>query len=102
LFIINKIKGKFRTFKIYCLHKGIDLINLKYNLNINKLPLDNSDIGSNAWLAGFVEADRCFHISLSGKYSINNLKGKTRLRCIFTIKKRILDKISGECCTPFM
>jgi hypothetical protein len=45
--VINLINGKFRTPKIKYLHKAIDHINLKYNLNIKKLPLDNSSLESN-------------------------------------------------------
>lgn len=100
-FIINMINGKFRTPKVYCLYKAIDLINSKYNLSIKKLPLDKGCIQSNPWLAGFV--DGCFFIYLTGKYAINkNLKGKTRVRCSFKIKQRIIDGISGMSCMPFM
>jgi len=45
--LINLINGKFRTPKILYFHRAIDFLNLKYNLNINKLPLDKSDIDSN-------------------------------------------------------
>jgi len=45
--IINLINGKFRTPKIKYLYKAIDRINLIHNTNIEKLPLDNSNIGSN-------------------------------------------------------
>jgi hypothetical protein len=44
--VINLINGKFRTPKIKCLHRAIDKINLKYNTNISKLPLDNSNLKS--------------------------------------------------------
>jgi hypothetical protein len=45
--IINLINGKFRTPKINSLHKVIDFINFRSNLNIRKLPLDNSSLDSN-------------------------------------------------------
>jgi hypothetical protein len=45
--LINLINGKFRTPKIFCLHKAIDHINLVHSLNIPRLPLDNSNIKSN-------------------------------------------------------
>lgn len=46
--VIDLINGKFRTPKIKSLHRSIDRINLIYNLSIKKLPLDTSDLGSNA------------------------------------------------------
>jgi hypothetical protein len=42
--VINLINGKFRTPKIKYLHRAIDQINFKYNISINKLPLDNSSL----------------------------------------------------------
>jgi hypothetical protein len=46
--IINLINGKFRTPKIKYLYRAIDRINLIHNTHIEKLPLDNSNIESNA------------------------------------------------------
>lgn len=69
-FIVNCINGKFRTPKINTLHKLIDFLNLKGE-NIQKLPLDTSPIDSNAWLAGFIEADGSF--SIKG-FNSNNLR----------------------------
>lgn len=45
--LIKLINGKFRTPKIVYLHKAIDRINKKYNINIPKLKLDNSNLKSN-------------------------------------------------------
>lgn len=100
--IINLISGKFRTPKIMCLHKAIDHINLKHDLNISKLPLDNTSIISHPWLSGFTDADGSFFIYLGGRYAIKDCAGKTRVRCIFSIKQRIIDKLSGGSCLPFM
>lgn len=52
-----------RTPKIEALHRLIDWLNAKSNNNIKlpKLELDNSSIGSNPWLAGFIEADGNFY-----------------------------------------
>jgi hypothetical protein len=44
--VISLINGKFRTPKIKYLHKAIDRINIIYSLNIEKLPLDTSNLGS--------------------------------------------------------
>jgi hypothetical protein len=46
--VINMINGKFRTPKIYCLHKAIDLLNEKYEMVIDKLPLDTSNLRLNS------------------------------------------------------
>jgi hypothetical protein len=100
--IIDLINGKFRTPKIVYLHKAIDYINLVHNLDIKKLPLDNSHILSNAWLAGMTDSDGNFHISLEGIYGLNNSSLKGRVKCTFSIKQRAIDKPTGLSCIPFM
>jgi len=102
--VINLINGKFRTPKIKYLYRAIDHINLLYNVNIEKLPLDESSIESNAWLAGFVDADGHFQISLEGKYKLNKPLSfnRGRVKCIFSIKQRVTDKLTGDSCVPFM
>lgn len=62
--VINLINGKFRTPKIIALHKAIDFMNIKYNLNIHKFPVDSSDLSINPWLTGIVDSDGCFLLYL--------------------------------------
>jgi len=100
--MINLINGKFRTPKIKYLHRAIDHINLIHNTNIEKLPLDISNIDSNAWLAGFTDADGHFQISLEGIYGLNKSLCRGRVKCIFSIKQRVIDKGTGDSCIPFM
>lgn len=95
--LINLVNGKFRIPKIIYLYKAIDYLNLKYNLNINKLPLDKSNIKSNAWLAGMTDSDGCFHISLS----VSNTR-KLRVICSYTLSLRKIDTTSDLSCVPFM
>ena len=45
--VLYLINGKFRTPKIQYLYRAIDYMNEKHNVNIEKLPLDNSNILSN-------------------------------------------------------
>lgn len=60
------VNGKFRTPKIEALHRLIDWLN-----NTNKfdklegLPLDDSDLTSNSWFAGFSDSDSNFKISFN-------------------------------------
>lgn len=100
--LINLINGKFRTPKIKYLYRAIDRINLIHNTNIKKLPLDNSNIGSNSWLAGFTDADGHFQVSLEGIYGLNKSLSRGRVKCIFSIKQRVIDKPTGDSCVPFM
>lgn len=99
---INLINGKFRTPKIKYLHRAIEHINLIHDTNIEKLPLDNSNLGSSSWLAGMVDADGCFYISLNGVYGSNNSLSRDRVQCTFAIKQRVIDKPTGLSCVPFM
>jgi hypothetical protein len=100
--VINLINGKFRTPKIIYLHRAIDRINLKYGTNIEKLHLDKSNIDSNAWLAGFSDADGNFIISLEGVYGLNNSQVRGRVKCNFSLAQRMIDIPTGSNCIPFM
>lgn len=100
--VINLINGKFRTVKIKHLHRAIDHINLIHNTRIKKLPLDNSNLGYNPWLAGFTDADGNFIISLEGVYGLNNSKVRGRVMCTFSIMQRVIDKPTDLSCLPFM
>jgi len=97
--VINLINGKFRSAKIKYLSIAIDHLNLLYNTNIQKLPLDTSNLYSNAWLAGFTDADGNFSISLEGSYALVLSENKSqkigRLK-LFSIKQRVIDKPTGD------
>lgn len=80
--LLNIINGYIRTPKYEAFIRGAEFINnyinstkivhnkLKNIYNIKIKPLDTSDIGSNAWLAGMTDAD--------GNFSINLINGKNR------------------------
>lgn len=63
------LNGKMRTPKIEALFRLIDWLNAKLNTSkvlvsskkILKLELDNSPLGNNPWLSGFIEADGNFY-----------------------------------------
>jgi hypothetical protein len=102
--IINLINGKFRTPKVKYLYRAIDHVNIIHNTNIEKLPLDNSNIETNPWLSGFTDADGHFQISLEGNYGLNKSLSadRGRVKCIFSIKQRVIDKRTGDSCVSFM
>nr|YP_010119096.1 LAGLIDADG endonuclease domain-containing protein [Erysiphe necator]QQY98209.1 LAGLIDADG endonuclease domain-containing protein [Erysiphe necator] len=60
------LNGKMRTPKIEALHRLIDFFNARLNEKpkMIKLGLDNSPMGNNPWLAGFLEADGNFYCGL--------------------------------------
>jgi|ERR1700675_1305921 len=78
--IIILINGKFRTPKIDQLYKLIDFFNNKFDLSIQKYPLDNSPLNLNSWLAGFIDADGCFYIRHSLK----------QISCKFSLEQRMI------------
>jgi hypothetical protein len=61
-FIINLIHGKLRTPKNIRLNQLIEILNNKYNLNIQEILLNRSDLYSNSWFSGFIEADGHFEV----------------------------------------
>jgi hypothetical protein len=58
--------GNMRTPKIEALHRLIDwlIVRSTDGFKIYKLSLDNSWLGSNPWLSGFIELDGNFHFPL--------------------------------------
>ena len=56
-----------RTSKIKKLYELIDWYNFKHGLNISKKPIDNSNIHSNSWLSGFIDAEGSFSIFINKK-----------------------------------
>jgi len=46
------------------IHRLIDWLNTNHSLNIAKLPLNTSPLDSDAWFAGFTEADGYFGITI--------------------------------------
>lgn len=100
--LINMVNGKFRTPKIVALHKAIDNLNQWRDANLPKLPLDTSSLDSNAWLAGFIDADGHFSIKLSGQYGTDDSTVRGRVQCVFSINQSELNRTSGESNVPFM
>jgi len=82
--IINRINGKFRTPKIQALYSAIDNLNTWRDANLLKLPLDTSILDTNAWLAGFIDADGHFSIKLTGSYGSDASESRGRVQCVFS------------------
>ena len=66
ILLVNLINGKLRTPKIDQLYNLIDWLNHNHSASLTKLPFDSSPLSSNAWLAGFFDADSHFYIQISG------------------------------------
>lgn len=82
ILVANVINGYMRTPKIYALHRLIDWLNSRFNLNIEKRNKDISSINSNSWLSGFIDADGHFSVrtTLDSKYP--------RVECKFELSLR--------------
>lgn len=80
--LVNIINGYMRTPKIYSLYKLIDYLNNRCQLTISKLPFDKSQLESNAWLSGFIDADGHFRVRTSDK--------SPRLACSFELVQKRL------------
>jgi len=91
------INGKFRTPKIDKLHMLIDWLNKKHSMNLDKLPLDNSPLYNNSWLAGFIDADGHFYIRNSVNQTII-CKFSLEQRMIYPKTKESFESILGQIC----
>lgn len=82
ILIANLINGYMRTPKINALYRLIDWLNMRFDLNIEKKDKDISNIDSNSWLAGFIDADGHFSVRTTtvSKYP--------KIECKFEISQR--------------
>ena len=63
--VVNLVNGYFRTPKHVKLLELIDFLNSHWNMNITKLPKDESSLDSNSWLRGFVDQDGNFSLQIN-------------------------------------
>lgn len=89
--IVNLINGRMRTLKIELLHKLISWLNEKSNLRLKIISkdLDTTEIFSNSWFCGFVEANGFFYLDV---FKNNNIR---QFSCYFflEIKESFPEKI---------
>ena len=79
ILLCNLLNGYMRTPKIIMLYYLIDFLNLRFpELNLTKKDKDLSEIQSNSWLSGFIDADGYFGVTVKkNKYK--------SVGCIFEI-----------------
>lgn len=102
--IINLINGKLGTRKVKHLDRAIDQLNALHNTNLEKLPLDISNQESKARLVGFSDANGHFQIRLQGSYRLKEFLSmvRSKVKCIFSIKQRVIYKPTGDSCVLFI
>src|SRR5437879_12985029 len=66
-------------------------------MNLDKLPLDNSPLYNNSWLAGFIDADGHFYIRNSVNQTII-CKFSLEQRMIYPKTKESFESILGQIC----
>lgn len=83
-----------RTPKIEALHRLIDWLNARSNgkSQIIKLGLDNSSLGSNPWLTGFIESDGNFYCNFD--LSLDGIA--KNIKCYMRISQKKLYKLTNE------
>ena len=89
--LIKMLNGEFRTPKIIQIHNLIDWINKNHKSNFIKLPLKDSGLKNDSWLAGFIDADGSFSIQHT---KIENGAKKNKISCRLRIEQRLLDPIT--------
>jgi hypothetical protein len=89
--LIKMLNGEFRTPKVIQLYNLIDWINKNHKTNIIKLPLKDSGLENDSWLAGFVDADGNFFIQHT---KVENGAKKTKISCRLRIEQRLIDPIT--------
>ena len=97
--MINLLNGYLRTPKIIKFNELISWVNNRYSYNIPKYSIDNSDLKTNGWLAGFIDADGGFKIRYTEKRIDDKTtkvltKGKIELR--FALEQRLSLKSTNK------
>lgn len=93
LYLIKLINGKLRTPKLGQFNKLISWINSDTQSTIATFEADKSDILSNAWLSGFIDADGSFDIRVS---LISNGAAKDRVSVRMRLEQRMNDPHTNE------
>jgi len=99
------LHNKLRTPKNITFNKLIQFMKSKYNLEFEVSNLDTSDIGSNSWLTGFIEADGNFSIKIrEAKPKIDTTKRSTSssVNLNFKISQRSFDRPTSTTIYPIM
>ena len=88
------LQGKMRTPKIEALYRLTDWLNIRLdeNIKIPKLGLDNSSLGDNPWLAGFIEADGNFYCG----YDLNSKGIAVAVKNYMRISQKQLYKATSD------
>lgn len=96
--LAKRINGKFRTPKLEALHRMIHWLNEHNKFEkLDLLPLDNSNLNLNAWLAGFSDCDSNFLIT----YSNSNGIAKD-IKLVFRISQRQIYHRDSELGTSYL
>jgi hypothetical protein len=104
--MINLVHGKLRTPKNSRLNQLIEFMNNKYGSGIQQSHLDNSNLFSNCWLTGFIEADGHFGIKISSKKikMIQETKSSAlnNVNLMFRLDQRVYDITTKSSMEPIM
>nr|AYE93201.1 LAGLIDADG homing endonuclease [Termitomyces sp.] len=80
------LNGNMRTPKIEALHRLTDWLNARHKdeFKLTKLGIDNTSLGSNPWLAGFIESDGNFYC----EYKLNSDGIATLVKCYMRVSQK--------------
>lgn len=92
--VVKLINGNLRTPKINVFNQLIKWLNDNTDSSLNTNKVDTSYILENAWLSGFIDADRSFDVKVRQKS--NDGKGKNRVSTRFRIEQRKTDPKTGQ------
>ena len=86
---VNLVRSKLRTPKAYIINLIIDWLNQKQLTKLKKVILNKRCVSSDAWLAGFIDADGSFAIRQTFENKIKSIKKLTE--CALIIYQRKID-----------
>jgi len=103
--LINLMNGNLRTPKINQFNDLITYLNDKYHYNIPVYSQDTSDLNTNGWLAGFIDADGGFKIRYTEKRieeNSNKVLTKGRIEVRFALEQQQYLPYNNQSYKPIM
>lgn len=79
--------------KIHQLHNLIDWLNKNHNAQLEKLPLNKTNLEDNSWLSGFIDSDGSFSVQYT---KTEEGAKKRKISCRLRIEQRMLDPITND------
>lgn len=90
--VLKTTHGQYRSPKLRSVNRLITWLNTHHNANLPYETELKTSLRTNAWLAGFIDADGSFGV----RFTRQTASQKCRISCRFRLEQRMVDPVSSE------